>query len=64
MFNAYLPALRPVLTAALAATVLGLATACSTSQSRLEQASASSPQPIADGWPQGHRAVGQAKETP
>ncbi len=48
MFNAYLPALRPVVTAALAATVLALATACSTSQSRLEQASAASQQPIAN----------------
>lgn len=48
MFNAYLPALRPVVMAALAATVLGLATACSTSQSRLEQSSAALQQPVTD----------------
>lgn len=64
MFNAYLPALRPVPMAALAATVLGLATACSTSQSRLEQWSASSPQPIASDWPQAHSAVGQVTPSP
>ena len=68
MFNAYLPALRTVVMAALAATVLGLATACSTSQSRQEQTSASSPQPIASGrmqaLPQAYRAVGQVTPSP
>ena len=62
MFNAYLPALRPIHMAALAATVLGLATACSTSQSRMEQSSASNAQPIASGRLQtlahAYRAVG------
>ena len=49
MFNAYPPALRTVLMAALAASGLGLATACSTSHNRSEQSSASVPQPIASG---------------
>jgi LysM repeat protein len=74
MFNAYLPALRPIVMAALAATVLGLATACSTSQSRLEQSSAAIQQPIANGRLQtsrhsahrtpARRAVGQVTPSP
>ncbi|NNC66379.1 MAG: LysM peptidoglycan-binding domain-containing protein [Gammaproteobacteria bacterium] len=60
--------------AALAATILGLATACSTSQSRLEQSSAAIQQPIANGRLQtsrhssrptpGRRAVGQVTPSP
>jgi len=73
MFNAYLPAFRPVVTAVLAATILGLATACSTSQSRQEQSSAVQ-QPITDFQPPAveqaarrapaRRAVGQVTPSP
>lgn len=74
MFNAYLPAFRAVVMAALAATVLGLATACSTSQSRLEQTSAAAQQPITGYRPAApeqssrrtpaRRAVGQVTPSP
>ncbi len=74
MFNAYLPALRPVVMAALAATVLGLATACSTSQSRLEQSSAAVHEPTTNQsfgasepfsrHAHGFRAVGQVTPSP
>ncbi len=69
MFNAYLPALRPLVMAALAATILGLATACSTSQSRLEQSSAAIQQPIPNDRLQAYRqssrrAVGQVTPSP
>jgi LysM repeat protein len=74
MFYAYLPTARPVLLVGLAASVLGLVTACGASQTRLEQSASAPDRPGAGYQPPaairaagtafGSRAVGQVTPPP